>query len=111
MSFARNFTIKFSSFKFDSELDKYLFNASNAILQTRYNEVPGLEVENEYEKNIENPGPHFFLSKEGLQYPLSIFDRHDSRLWNYIIDAQDFCCSVPTNYKKICQAIQEKLRY
>ena len=77
----------------------------------RHNEAPGPEIENEDEENIENPGFCSLLSKGGLQYPPSIFDRHNSRLWDYVIDAQDSCRSAPANYKKVCQAIQEKFGY
>ena len=88
-----------------------MFNASDLIIPTRHDEAPGLEIENEDEEDIENPGPRSSLPEGGLQHPPSIFDRHNSRLWDYVIDAQDSCRSAPANYKKVCQAIQEKFGY
>ena len=111
MSFVTDFVLKFSSFMVDPELDKYLSNASNLILPIRHDEALRPEVENEDEEDIENSGPRSLLSERGLQHLTSIFDRHNSRLWDYIIDVQDFYCFAPANYKKFCQAIQEKFRY
>ena len=66
------------------------------------------KVENEDEEDTDFCS---LLSKRSLQYPPSIFDRHNFQLWNYVIDAQDFCHSAPANYKKVCQTIQEKFGY
>ena len=111
MSFSTDFATEFSSFRRDLEPDKYSSTASDPILPARLDEVPGPEVENEDEEDIENPGPCSPLSERGLQYLLSIFDRHNSRLWDYVIDVQDSCHSTPANYKTVCQAIQEKFGY
>lgn len=72
--FVIDFDIDFSSFKVDSEPDKYLSNAFNPILLIRHNEVPGPEVKNGNEKDIKNPGHRFFLSKRSLQHLPSIFN-------------------------------------
>lgn len=56
-------------------------------------------------------GPCSPISERGLQYLSSIFNRHNSWLWDYVIDTRDLCCSVPANYKKVCQAIQGKFEY
>ena len=66
MSFAIDFATEFSSFRVDSEPDEYLFNISDPILLMQHNKVPGPEVENEDEEDIENPGCHSLLSKKGL---------------------------------------------
>ena len=87
MSFATDFATEFSSFRVDPEPNKYSSNAFDPILPTRHNEVPGPKVENEDKEDIKNPGPRFHLCGRGLQYPPSIFDRHNCRLWNYVIDA------------------------
>ncbi len=105
MSFAIDFAIEFFSFKVDLKADEYLSNASDPIVLTRYDKAPGPEVENEDEENMENPGPRSPLSKGGIQHLPSIFDRHNSQLWDYVIDAQDSCRSALANYKKVCQAI------
>lgn len=80
MPFATDFATYFSNFRVDLESDKYLSNTFDPILLMWHDEAPGLKVENEDEENIENLGSCFPLSKKGLQYPLSIFNRHNSRL-------------------------------
>ena len=80
MSFATDFASEFSSFKVDPEPDKYLSNAFDPILLTRHNEAPRPEVENEDEEDIKTSGLRSLLSKRGLQYPSSIFDKHNFQL-------------------------------
>lgn len=48
------FAADFSSYKIDSETDKYLSNTFNLLLLMRKDETSGPEVKNEDEKNIEN---------------------------------------------------------
>lgn len=50
LSFAINFGIKFSSFRFDSEPGKYLSNIFDPILLMQYIKALGLEVKNEDKK-------------------------------------------------------------
>lgn len=83
MSFAIDFATEFSSFRIDPKPDKYLSNASDLILPTRHNKVPGPKVENEDEKDIENLSSCSPLSKKGLHYHPFIFDRHN--FWLLII--------------------------
>lgn len=111
MLFAIDFATEFSSFKVDPEADKYLPNTSNPILLMWHDEAPKPEVENKDKDDIENLGPRFLFSKGSIQHLSSIFDRHNFRLWDYVIDAQDSCRSMPANYKKICKVIQEKFGY
>ena len=66
MSFATNFAIEFPSFRIDSEPNKYLFNTSNPFLLIQHNKASRLEIKNEDEEDIENPGSRFFLSKKDL---------------------------------------------
>lgn len=53
----------------------------------RHNKVSELEVENENKKDIKNPSHYSFLSQGGLQHLLSIFNKHNFWLWDYVIDA------------------------
>ena len=109
MSFVMDFATEFSSFRVDPEFDKYSSNASDPIIPIRPDEASGLEVENEDEEDIEKPGPRPLLLDGGLQHSPSIFGKHNSRLWDYIIDAQNSYHFALANYKKVCQAIQENL--
>ena len=86
MSFAIDFATEFFSFQIDLKPDKYLSNVSDLILSMRHNKALEPKVENEAKEDIENSGPCSFLSKGDLQYPSSIFDRYNSRLWDYIIN-------------------------
>lgn len=72
--------MKFSSFRVDLELDKYLSNVSDLILLMWHNEVLEIEVENEDGEDIKILDPYSLLSKRDLKYLLSIFDRHNSWL-------------------------------
>lgn len=67
------FAADFSSFKINSETDKYLSNTFNLLLLVRQDETSGSEIKNGNEKNIENLfnfnqklGLCFFASKRGL---------------------------------------------
>ena len=114
--FAIDFATEFPSFRVDPKPDKYSSIASDPILPTRHDEAPGPEVENEDEEDIENLCSCSLLSEGGLQHPPSIFNRHNSRSWDYAVMRLCYRCSrfllsVPANYKKVCQAIQEKFGY
>lgn len=92
-------------------LNKYLSNVFDLILLIYYNKISRVKIKNIDEKAIKNLGSHFFLSEKSIQYLPSIFNKHNSWLWNYIIDTQDSCRFILANYKKVYQTIQKKFEY
>lgn len=77
----------------------------------QHNKILGLKVENKDKEGIENSSPCSPLFKWGIRYLSSIFDNHNSWLWDYVLDTQDSCCFALVNYKKVCLVIQENFGY